>query len=101
MGERLTFGFKNTELLFGALIFSAIFTFLFFLMMNVNFNIYLILFQQILWGLVFGSVFRMDHILKDKGYLGAFCWAVALISPITFIVYSFNSKEIVKFINKI
>ena len=85
--ERLTFGFKNTELLFGTLIFSFLLSFLTYLVYNVDFNIYFILLTEVIWGIVFRLTFDLDNTLKERGYFGSFVWAVALISPITFIVY--------------
>lgn len=101
MKERLTFGFKNTEILFGVLVYLLIFLVLLLFSCRVDFNGWGILTIEAVGGIVFGLVFRADDSLNYKGYLGSYVWAVALVFPFTFLVYKFRWKGLVEFINKI
>lgn len=97
--ERLTFGFKNTEILFGVLVFSLILASMLWIISSTSNVLNFIIFWQLTWGIVFGSFFKSEETLTEKGYFGGLVWGVVLISPLALLVRYLTFRKIINFIN--
>lgn len=99
--DRLTFGFRNTEILFLVFMCLVFIGFQFLIYCTAPFDKWLfVLFMHILGGTAFSALMK-DELLEEKGYGGAFLTAVAIAFPLSYIFSKISFKKLASKINKL